>query len=290
MVELGRTRNFTRAAERLGVAQPALSHAVAALEREFSVTLFQRTSRRVQPTAIGAVFIDGAEQVLKYAEQLRATTQEHAGLLRGVLKIGTIIYFGDGMMLPTVLADFQQTYPGIELIVDDSNMTGLLESLREGRIDLAFANVANASQYDDLSFTDVAWDEASVLLPQGHHLASAPHVTFADLQDEPFIGYKPGTHLHELFSTAAKSAGFLPKIVARSGSTHLVRALVSAGVGVSLGCRSYLLSPGPPIATVPLLPRLGWHTMMATRAGAEANPSAAAFMAFIKERLPLSHG
>lgn len=290
VVELGRTRNFTRAAKRLGIAQPALSHAIATLEREFSVTLFERTSRRVQPTAVGAAFIDGAEQVLRYADQLMATTQEHAALLRGVLKIGAIIYFGDGAMLPRLLAEFQSAFPGIEVTVDDDNMKALLESLRMGTVDVVFANVAKMADYPDLSFTELAWDEALVVVPPEHHLASATHVSLADLQDEPFIGHQPGTNMHELFSAAARAAGFTPKIVARSKSTHMVRALVAAGVGVSLGCKSYLLSPGPPVVSIPLIPQVGWHTMMATRKGVEPNPTAAAFITFVKDRLPLSHG
>lgn len=290
VVELGRTRNFTRAAERLGVAQPALSHAIATMERELSVTLFERTSRRVRPTAAGTLFIEGAEQVLKHAEQLRAATQEHTGLVRGVLKIGTIIYFGDGQMLPSVVGEFQAAYPGIEVSLDDDNMARLLDSVRTGRFDVAFANVADPKSNPDLALTAVAWDEAAVALPEGHPLASRPHLTLDDLRDEPFIAYKPGSNLQELFSAAARAVGFTPKTVARSGSTHIVRALVSAGVGVSLGCRSYLLSPGPPIAIVPLSPQIGWHTMMVTRAGSESSPAAAAFLTFIKERLPLSHG
>lgn len=287
VVELGRTRNFTRAAERLGVAQPALSQAIAALEREFSVQLFQRTSRRVQPTPVGVMFIEGAEQVLEQADRLRLATQEHAVLLRGLINIGTMAYFG-GTALPSILGDFQSVYPGSEIVLHNESTSHMLELLRGGAIDLAFVNIDNTASYRDLAFVSVEWDEVAVALPPEHPLSSRSSLSLDDLHDETFVGYRPGSNLHDMLTAAAKAAGFTPRIVARSTSSPLVRALVSAGLGVTLGSRSYLLSPGPPVVTVRLVPRVGRWTMMATRVGAEANPLARAFVAFMKERLPIS--
>jgi LysR family hydrogen peroxide-inducible transcriptional activator len=283
-VELGRARNFTRAAERLGVAQPALSQAISSLEREFSVRLFERTSRRVQPTAVGMLFIEGAEEVLRCAERLRLVTQEHAVLLRGVLTIGTMAHFG-GTTLPSMLVEFQTAYPGIELVLHSDNTGRTLQLVREGTIDLAFVNVGATSNHRDLAFLPVEWDEVAIALPPGHPLSSRSSLTLFDLHDEAFIGYRPGSNLHEILTAAAKAAGFTPKIVARSASSPLVRSLVSAGLGVTLGSKGFLLSPGPPVVTVPLVPRIGRDTVLVTRAGAEPNPPARAFVAFVKERL-----
>jgi LysR family transcriptional activator of glutamate synthase operon len=288
-VELGRTRHFTRAAERLGVTQPALSHAIAALERELGVTLFARTSRRVAPTAAGAALLAGAERILGDLEALRATVREHAEVLRGRIDVGTMLFLG-GTALPQLVAEFHRQHPGVEFVLHHDLTQDMLAGLRVGTLDVAFVNV-DAAAHRDLTFVGIDRDELAVAVPPQHRLAGARRVRLADLAGEPFIAYQTGSGLYTTFSAAAARAGFTPRVVVQCRDTNMVRALVSEGVGLALLPRSYLRTPGPDVAVVSLsAPRLEMLVTLGVRPAVDSNPAARAFVAFLRERIEVPGG
>lgn len=285
-VELARTMHFTQAADALGVAQPALSQAIAALERELAITLFDRTSRRVQLTGAGALFIERAQRILGDVEHLQSQMQEHSAAVRGRVTIGTMLHFGQ-TRLPPIVAEFSRIHPGIEVVLHNDSMHGGLDRLRAGTMDVAFFNIAEPAGYPDLEFVAVETDEIVAVLPSEHRFAGRARIRFAELESEPFVAYQPGSTMHEAFTTLAREAGFAPRVAVRSRSTMLVRALVSAGIGVSTGSKAYCASPGPPIAAIPLTPPMPIAISMAYRPASETNPPARALLAFLREQFAL---
>lgn len=282
-LELGRTRHFTQAAERLGIAQPALSQAIAALEKELAVALFVRTSRRVQPTEAGARFLERAERILGDLDDLQAEMQEHAVSLRGRVTVATMVFFG-ATRLPPVVAEFARLHPGVELAIESRSKHDSLEGLRRGTLDAALLHVAEAADYPELAFHVLERDEIAAALAAGHPLAGRERLAFAELRDEPFIMFEPGSTMHDALRTLTREAGFAPRAIAHSQNINLVRAMVSAGVGVSIGPRSYLLSAGPPVAAVPLAPSRSIAISLVTGGSAEANPAARALVALLRAR------
>src|ERR1700742_2619313 len=120
VIAIARTKHFTHAAEQLGVAQPALSQAVAQREKQIGVSLFERSSRRVQLTSAGRLFVDRAESILAQLDALEDNMREHAKLLLGQVNIGTMVFFFFGKTrLAEVVAEFSHLYPGVELILDN---------------------------------------------------------------------------------------------------------------------------------------------------------------------------
>jgi DNA-binding transcriptional LysR family regulator len=283
-LELGRARHFTRAAERLGVTQPALSHAIAQLEEELGVTLFARTSRRVAPTAAGAELLAGAERILGEVDALRVAVGEHAEGLRGRIDVGTMLFLG-GTALPSLIAEFHRRHAGVEFVLHHDLTADMLAGLRSGDLDVAFVNV-DAAAHPDLTFIDVDRDELAVAVPPQHRLAGARRVRLAELAGEPFIAYQTGSGLYATFAAAARRAGFTPRAVVQCRDTNTVRALVAEGVGLALLPVSYLRTPGPEVAVVALsAPLLEMTVTLGVRAGIASNPAARAFVAFLRERL-----
>lgn len=284
VVELSRTRHFTRAAERLGVTQPALSHAVAALERELGVTLFARTSRRVIATAAGAALVAGAERILGDLDSLRAVVREHAEALRGRVDLGAMLFLG-GTALPQRVAQFQRLHPDVEFVIHHDLTIDMLAALRAGHLDVAFVN-AEAEDHPDLTLYDVAHEEIAVAVPRGHRLASQGRVRLAELKREAFVAYQPGSGLFMSFTKAAKAAGFAPRIVVHCRDTATVRGLVAEGAGIALLPRASLLVPGPDVAVLALAnPKLSIAVALGVRPGISANPAARAFVEFLKVQL-----
>jgi len=288
---VARTRHFTHAAEQLGVAQPALSQAVALLERQIGVVLFERSSRRVHLTAAGKLFVERAEHILEQLDALQRNMLEHAQLLLGQINVGTMVFFFFGKtQLADVVAEFTQMHTGVELIIDNYTVDQNLEAIRSGEIDLALLNVVESASYGDLAFEILDHDEIAAAFPPGHHLAGRTQIRFSDLREERFVTYKSGSTMHDVMSELSRDAGFTPHAAVQSQNIILVRSLISAGVGVSIGPKSYLMSPGPPVAIVPLLPLHKIAIAMVTHPNRAANPAARALVEFLRERYTASSG
>jgi DNA-binding transcriptional LysR family regulator len=288
-VELARTMHFTQAAERLGVAQPALSHSIALLEKDLGLPLFVRTSRRVQVTAAGKYFVEQAGDILRQIDALQSDMRDHTRVLRGNVTVGTMAFFflGEGY-LHSLVAEFAQIYPGVEVTINDDTIGGNLEGIRLGKVDVALLNLADPSNHPDLNLSIIGSDEIAVALPPGHRLARRRRIRFEDLVNEPFVVYEPGSMMHGVLASLARSAGFEPRVAVRSQSITLVRSLVSAGAGVSIGPTSYLASPGSPIVMIPLIQPPSISITMVTHPSIEANPAARAFISFLHEHFAVS--
>lgn len=286
VVAAARTMNFTQAAAKLGIAQPALSQAIASLEKEVSVSLFDRNSRRVQLTAAGRLFVERAEKILRDLDSLQHSMHDHAESVRGKVNVGTMVFFFFGTIpFSETVAEFARIHPGVELSIDNYSVDDNLAALRSGKIDVALLNVAEHLEYPDLDFTIVGYDDVVAALPLSHRLAGRPHIQMADLRDELFVVYKPGSTMHETMNVLSREAAFVPRAAAQSRNIVLVRSLVSAGVGVSVGPKSYLMSPGPPVAIVPLVPLHRISITMVTRPIVQSNPAARALVEFMRDRL-----
>src|SRR5690606_30847273 len=126
-VQIYQEKNFSRAAEKLHIAQPSLSQQLAKLERELGVPLFHRTTNAVEPTHAGEVFVGKAQVMLDLVEQLRNEMNDISNLRKGKLVLGTLPITGSHI-LPLVLPAFAGRHPGIEIsLVEDT--TANLEQL-----------------------------------------------------------------------------------------------------------------------------------------------------------------
>jgi LysR family transcriptional regulator, hydrogen peroxide-inducible genes activator len=278
-VELGRMKHFTHAAERLGVAQPALSQVIAALERELGVTLFVRSSRKVEPTHAGASFLERAARILSDIDDLNDTMREHAASIRGRVTLSTMIFFG-ASRFPAAIKAFSELYPGIEIVFTRSNDS--LDDVRSGKIDAAMLNKWTVLENPEFEFVDVDSDEIALALPPNHPAARKRKVAFKDLGDEPFVGYEPGSTLHNVLDALGRRAGFTPRTMIRSSNIALVRAMVSEGVGLSIGPKTYWESPGLEVVVRPLEPLITIDVSIAIGPSAENSPAARAFVNFLR--------
>ncbi|HEY4439746.1 MAG TPA: LysR family transcriptional regulator [Candidatus Elarobacter sp.] len=284
-VEVARERSFTRAAESLGVAQPALSQSIASLERELGLTLFERSSRRVRPTDAGVALVTHAGRILAHVEVLRSEMAEHAGAVRGRLVVGSIQLFSE-TVLPGVLAAFHRRHPAVDLVLREDVTHPMLATLRDAELDLAIVNVDDQAAFPEFAFETLVQDELAIAAAPGDPLAAAGSTTFAALRDADWVAFRAGSGLHVTLHETAKRYGFTPKIVVESGDALTLRSLVSEGLGIALLPHAFLAEPGPPVAIVALRePPLVRTIALATRRGAPASAAARAFIASLREAL-----
>jgi LysR family transcriptional activator of glutamate synthase operon len=240
---------FTRAAESLHIAQPAISAQIRRLETELGTVLLQRSTRRVSLTHAGELFWARTRRALDELDAARADLDQLASVLRGRVRIGATQVLGT-LHLPMQLADFSRRYPGLGLTLRSGLMEVLLEALDGGELDVVLGPI-----HADLSPRYVARplvDESLVLISPPGHRFSDPSGSLAAARDESFVCLPAGSGLHEILSQAAAAAGFVPRIEFETYSPASIRELVAAGLGVALVAGSAARAPGPPVETYPL--------------------------------------
>lgn len=241
---VARHASFTRAAESLRIAQPAVSAQIRQLERELGTVLLERTTRRVALTHAGELVLAHARTVLAELDATRAEVDDLSAVLRGQLRLGVTPVLGS-FDLPDALALFHRRYLEVRLSVQTGLIAELLHQLENGGFDMVIGPIHD--ELPDRFLTHRLAPEKLVLItPPGHH-ATRRISSLATCRDEQFVCLPPGSGLHTILSTATAEHGFEPQIPFQASTPTGVRELVAAGLGIALLAESAALSPGPPV-------------------------------------------
>ena len=231
--------HFTRAAERLGIRQPPLSVQIKQLERQIGAPLFRRLSRGVELTAAGESFLIDTRNILSQLDEAVATAESMARGQTGRLRVG----FGGATYLPELIPAgimrYRTLYPYVLLSPEQSNTPSLVQSLRDGRVDIAFIRPP-VEDSEGLVLNVFFEEDMVVVLPVGHALGRDKSVSLADLSRETFILFprEVGPGLHGTIVTACMEAGFSPQIGQNASQIVSIVPMIAAGFGVSLVPRS----------------------------------------------------
>jgi DNA-binding transcriptional LysR family regulator len=282
LVALAEERNFTRAAAREHIAQPALSQQIRRLEHEVGLALVERTTRRVALTDAGEVLVARARRVLAEIEAARTELESLSGVHTGHVQVGTMHTMGPiDLSLP--IGIFNNRHPRVEITVRDQSSEELAEMLRVDELDVAFLSVTERIESHGLGLHQLVSEELVVVLPSEHPLSSRHRIRMAELAEERFITFRPGARLRELLVGAGQSAGFEPVVALESNETHLIRRLVARGLGVAVLPRSDAVGPGAEVAVATLIePALSRDITLAWRDGRRQTPAAAEFLALCR--------
>jgi LysR family transcriptional activator of glutamate synthase operon len=249
---VARLGGFSRAAEALHVAQPAISAQVRRLERELGTTLFERTTRRVAMTQAGQLLLVRARAALAEIDGARSDLDQLAAVVRGHLRLGVTPVLGP-LDLPALLASFHRRYPEATLAVRSGRVTELLAALDAGRVDalLAPIHLDLPSQYQARRLVE---ENLTLITVPGKLPGAARAVSLGEVRDQPFVCLPPGSGLHDILTTAAAAAGFSPHIPFQAPDPASIRSFVAAGLGVAMLAESAARSDGPHIDVHPLRP------------------------------------
>lgn len=225
--------NFTRAAERVGIAQPPLSMQISGLERELGVPLFTRTKRRVALTAAGEALVRHARRVINTTQQAADVVQAIARGEEGSLSIGAI-FSSIYTVVPRALRAYTGSHPGVDLRLQEMTNVQQVLALREGRIDLGILRGPLADP--DLDTTVLFSEPFVAAIPADHPLAEKTRVSPDDVAAYPLISISPAAN--QTFS--ARMVGTLfdrdhhLNIVQEVVDMHTLIGLVGAGLGISV--------------------------------------------------------
>ncbi|GII76440.1 LysR family transcriptional regulator [Sphaerisporangium rufum] len=231
-VAVAEERSFTRAAARLHVSQPGISAQIRRLERELGQELLDRSARGTGLTKVGAAVLPYARAALEAAAGARLAVDEMTGLLRGQVAIGTIPSC-PALDLPGLLAGFHKAHPAVEVTLREATSAALVDDLRAGLLDLAFAALTPATPAG-LSTHDVTDERVVAAVAPDGPLAGVTTITVAGLRDQALISLPPGTGLRWCLEEACAAAGFRPRVAFEAGDPEMVARLAGQGLGVAV--------------------------------------------------------
>ncbi|NIK77663.1 DNA-binding transcriptional LysR family regulator [Paenibacillus castaneae] len=232
VIQIALEKNFSRAAEKLHIAQPSLSQQLSKLEQELGVLLFRRTTNSVELTQAGQVFVNKSQAILDGVEQLKQEMDDMAQMRRGRLVVGTLPITGSHI-LPLVLPVFGAQYPQIEIVLVEDTTAKLEQLTASGGTDISLLSLP-------LIDSSLAWEpfmeeEICLAVPNQHPLASREgSIDLPELQEEPFIVLKRGQGFRQITVDLCEQSGFSPRIVFESSNIETVQSLVAAGMGIAL--------------------------------------------------------
>jgi len=236
-VAIASERHMTRAAQRLGVTQPAISAALKRLETEVGAELFHRTAKGVELTGAGRVFLEHAEDVLRRAEESVRAVRQMAGLESGSIAVGGGAT-ATGYLLPAVVGQFRKQHAGIRFSVREAASRTVAEAVLAGSLDLGIVTLPVAVPgVSDLMQIASLEDELMLLVPPGHRLAGRKSFRWADLNGEHFVGFEAGTAVRALVDEASAASGAILDVVMELRSIEAIKQMVRAGIGVGLVSR-----------------------------------------------------
>ena len=185
-VAVAEALNFTKAATRMRVAQPALSRQVSDLEEELGVDLLKRTSHGVLLTAEGKLFLEEARGTLKHADEAVTKVRALARGEMGELHVGFLAPL-DLHILPHALAEFRKTTPGVKVALHDLGSDELCDALRNGTLDLAVMMEPSEELIAGITFEAIGRYPFFVAMAPGHPLARMNSVSVEMLAKQPLV-------------------------------------------------------------------------------------------------------
>jgi DNA-binding transcriptional LysR family regulator len=230
--------HITRAAERLGIAQPPLSRLVKAIEQEIKVQLFRRVPRGVELTDAGRTFLEGARATFanleRTLESARCTARGEEGRISVAFTSSTAFH----PLVPRVIREFRETFPRVAVTLAQNNGPELIEQVESDRLDAAFTRL-HIVKLEAVVFHPLLEEPMVVALPEGHALArgqARAALPLKALSGETFVGNRQRRTLATMRSdvvAACRAAGFSPR-EQEAPNVMATLPLVAAGIGIAI--------------------------------------------------------
>jgi DNA-binding transcriptional LysR family regulator len=280
-------QSFTRAAEKLRIAQPAISQQIKTLEEELEVQLLVRTKRSVKLTAAGQAFLLEANDIINRVEQSRVEARRAAQGETGTLSIGC--WAGaTSLFLPELIRAYRTQYPAVRIHLYEQLFPKQLEALELGRIDVGFMRPLPKKQAGRFVQERVYRDCVVAVLPDCHALAGFRKISLERLTNEDWVLLRRSSarEIVDGFTLLCTKAGFSPRVVTEPARIQAALMTVAAGIGVALAPSCVRCFHQPGITFIPIQPTPPPLDLVAVRPKGESPPTVAAFLHLLRQQLP----
>lgn len=228
-LKVAETENITRAAEELGLSQPAVSRSLQRLEEEIGQPMFERQSRKMVLTDAGEVLVGRARQIMSIIDDTKSEITDNGR--SGRIRLGAIPTIAP-YFLPGLLQQFSKAFPEARLLVQEDTTTNLLQRLTQGELDLAVLSLPIPAKYLEV---DTLFDEELLLvMPKGHALTAKKQIRLDDVQPLPFVLLDEAHCLSDNIVSFCRQRAFHPVSMEKTSQLTTVQELVALDHGVSM--------------------------------------------------------
>lgn len=236
-VAVAQEEHMTRAASKLGIQQPPLSHQIQLLEKELGVQLFFRESRRIQLSPAGKVFLGDARAILASVDQAIQRIKLFDMGEEGSIRLGFTSSASMHQMTPDLVRIFRERYPLITVEIEEGAAHDLINALEQERIDIAFSR-SSVKPYPTIASIEFLKEDMVIAIPVNHPLTQVPNDTIRlkDLRYENFIFYHQvnGSGIKEFLIEECAKVGFEPKSAQIVYRIIGALNLVASGLGIAI--------------------------------------------------------
>ncbi|MGI5971035.1 MAG: LysR family transcriptional regulator [Oscillospiraceae bacterium] len=282
-VSVAQTLNFSEAARRNGITQPAISHRIGELEKSLGGALFIRNRRSVKLTDAGHKFLPYAVEIIEIAEKAAYQVKQMEDGYSGHISISALTTSSE--VLSKCLAAFSRKYPNITVDIKFTSGRSQVLAMNEEKYDFHFAVKEMVPAGETFEYIISHTDHLCVAYPKGHPLANEP-LDFSKLKNERFIAVSEtdGPALYNEIQKVCRARGYKPNITCKYDRAEAVLLSVGAGLGISIVPEalskvfysenvSFTRIPGDDALRTYVI---AWHRDM-------ANPSSRLFLSVVKE-------
>ncbi|PRX07595.1 UNVERIFIED_ORG: DNA-binding transcriptional LysR family regulator [Actinomadura viridilutea] len=223
--------HMTNAAAELRVSQPGLSRAIARLERELRVPLFDRVGRALVLSRYGEVFAEHARRLVAEEEAARRALAQAADPDRGEVALAFLHTQGPSFV-PDLIRRFRERHPGVSFRLHQDRAGIVTAAVRDGRADLGITGPRPDDP--DLEWHPLVTERLHLAVPAAHRLARRRRARVADIEDESLVALRRGAGLRAISEELFAAAGVRPRIAVEAEELGTVRGLVAAGLGVAI--------------------------------------------------------
>ena len=282
--QLAALGNFTRAAHKVGIAQPALTVAIQKLEQEVGLKLINRADKNSLLTAEGEVLYKLATQLLSQAKQVELELEELKELERGTIRFGVSAMMGS-YYFPKILTKFQQKYPKIKIHIVDQGTAALEKMLLNSELDLAL--VRGDLENPQLRYTELINEEVVAGMVSSHHLATEQTISLAQFCQQPLVLFHEGYFLREAVSQYAKKYHLSLDIRMETNLIELQKSLVRNEVGITT-CLSRILENEKQMTSTPFDPKIEFKLSLAWKKNHYLSKASKVFMTYLSSTVKSS--
>ncbi len=286
--EAARLMNYTKAARKLSVSQPAVTAQIRSFEQHCGMKLFKQRGRSKHLTEAGKTLFEYAARVFSQEREIETAIEELRELKRGVLRVGTAKTYARYFM-PLLVTRFHEAYPQVRIFLDEGSSRDMTLSLVEFRNELAV--IARAEEHPDVCFVPFSQEEIVAIAAADHPLAGKRALGIRDLAGEPIIMKEAGSGTRKLVNQLFAQSRTVPTVLMETSNTEFIKQLVQRGEGVSFLVREAValeLKEGKLAALALGGRKMQLDVSIAYLRGQHLSPPAQAFLELLGRVTPLN--
>ncbi|OEE67652.1 LysR family transcriptional regulator [Enterovibrio norvegicus FF-33] len=229
-VSVAEQKNFTRAARKLNIAQPALSIAIKKLETNIGLNLFDRNERQVHLTQEGQTLLPHAYRILRMVEDANTEMAELRGLQKGEVRVGVPGMLGS-YFFPSILMGFKSKYPDLKLSVVEAGTQSIRQMLLDGELDIGVIHSQDVPAA--LDTTHLISSQMVAVTSADHPLAEQTSMSFQAFFDEELVMFKKGYFHREFIDRICASHKITPNLSFETNLLAMILNIVRHGFAIT---------------------------------------------------------